>query len=227
MPLPSIKACLFDMDGLLLDTEGFYTVVQNQIAQRYGKEFTWELKSKMMGKRGPEAASIYVESLGISDKISAEEFLREREEMLDKMFPNSELLPGVERLLRHLRAHNVPMCVATSSKRAHFDLKTRNHKELFALFDHIVTGDEVKNGKPDPEIFLAARGQWDGNPPPAAACLVFEDAPTGVGAALAAGMPVVMVPDARLEDPKSGGEPTAVLASLVDFSPGEWGLPPY
>lgn len=62
---------------------------------------------------------------------------------LDVLFAKAALLPGVERLVRHLHKHGIPMAVATSSHRRHFDLKTSLHKELFALMNHIVTGDQV------------------------------------------------------------------------------------
>ena len=63
-----------------------------------------------------------------------------REQRLDEMFPSSQLLPGVDRLIRHLHSSGVPIAVATSSHRRHFDMKTTLHRELFSLFDHIVTG---------------------------------------------------------------------------------------
>jgi hypothetical protein len=67
----------------------------------------------------------------------------QREEILDELFATAPLLPGVERLIRHLHAHGVPMAVATSSHARHYELKTRLHRDLFGLFTHIVTGDMV------------------------------------------------------------------------------------
>lgn len=153
-------------------------------------------------------------------------FISEREAILDELFPSAELLPGVERLLRHLKSKGVPMCVATSSHRRHFDMKTGRHPDVFALFDHIITGDMVAKGKPDPEIFLTAAAAWTDAPPKPAACLVFEDAPSGVAAAIAAGMPSVMVPDAGLDKAKTGAA-TLVVPSLLDFDPAHFGLPPF
>lgn len=90
----SITHVIFDMDGLLLDTEKFYTEVQEIILARYNKTFDWSLKAKMMGKKAIEAARVFVEETGISDSLTAEDFLVEREEMLKKLFPTSELMPG-------------------------------------------------------------------------------------------------------------------------------------
>lgn len=76
------------------DTEGFYTEVQEKILARYNKTFDWSLKAKMMGKKAIEAARVFVEESGISDSLSPEDFLVEREDMLRSMFPDSELMPG-------------------------------------------------------------------------------------------------------------------------------------
>jgi pseudouridine-5'-monophosphatase len=97
---------------------------------------------------------------------------------------------------------------------------------LFSLFDHIVTGDEVTRGKPNPDIFEIAASRFSKPPASPAACLVFEDAPTGVEAALAASMPVVMVPDPQL-DPALCTSATQVVKSLECFQPEKWGLPGY
>lgn len=81
--------CLFASD-----TEKFYTEVQEIILARYNKTFDWSLKAKMMGKKAIEAARVFVEETGISDSLTAEDFLVQREEMLKKLFPTSELMPG-------------------------------------------------------------------------------------------------------------------------------------
>ena len=140
---PAVTHVVFDMDGLLLDTESSYSVAQQAILDRWNKKFTWDLKAKMMGKKALEACQLCIDELGLTGQISAEEFVAEREQRLDKLFAEAALLPGVERLIRHLHHHGVPMAVATSSHRRHFDLKTTLHKELFKLMNHIVTGDQA------------------------------------------------------------------------------------
>ncbi|XP_057421206.1 (DL)-glycerol-3-phosphatase 2 [Lotus japonicus] len=223
-----ITHVVFDMDGLLLDTEKFYTEVQELILARYNKTFDWSLKAKMMGNKAIEAARVFVEETGISDSLSAEQFLVEREDTLLKLFPTSDLMPGASRLLKHLHAKGVPIALATGSLRKHFELKTQRHGELFSLMHHVVVGDdpEVKHGKPSPDVFLAAAKRFEGGPVDPCKVLVFEDAPAGVLAAKNAGMSVVMVPDARL-DKSLHAEADQVLNSLLDFNPCEWGLPPF
>lgn len=220
-----ISHCIFDMDGLLLNTETFYTLVQQQILAKYGKEFTWALKAQMMGKKAMEAAQLLVDSLQLDGKLTAQEFLSQREHLLDALFPTAQLMPGAERLLRHLKSKQIPICLATSSHSRHYDMKTTNHKQLFSLFDHVVTGDQVSRGKPQPDIFLKAAGLFVPTPSPES-CLVFEDAPTGVAAAKAANMSVVMVPDAEL-DKGFTKDADEVLASLSTFRPEAWGLPAF
>eukprot|EP00271_Cylindrocystis_brebissonii_P001255 TRINITY_DN11577_c0_g1_i1.p1 TRINITY_DN11577_c0_g1~~TRINITY_DN11577_c0_g1_i1.p1 ORF type:complete len:232 (+),score=24.67 TRINITY_DN11577_c0_g1_i1:376-1071(+) len=224
----AITHIIFDMDGLLLDTESFYTTVQKKILARYGKDFTYELKAKMMGKRALEAGRVLIAETGLGDVLTAEAFIKEREDMLHDLFPTSQLMPGAERLVRHLHGHRIPMAVATSSHRKHFELKTTLHKEVFALMHHVVVGDdpEVSKGKPDPEIFLLARSRFEAPLPSPEQCLVFEDAPIGVEAANKAGMPVVMVPHDWI-DPEQTKQATERITSLNNFDPLPWGLPAF
>jgi len=107
-------------------------------------------------------------------------------------------------------------------------LKTQNHKDLFSNFDFILTcgsDPEVKIGKPAPDAFLVAKSRFK-KVPDVKQCLVFEDAPNGVEAAIAAGMQVVMVPDPRIPE-NLRKNATLVLNSLDDFDPALFGLPPF
>ncbi|KAK2583085.1 hypothetical protein KPH14_009116 [Odynerus spinipes] len=221
-----VTHCIFDMDGLLLDTETLYTIAYNQITQKYGKTYTWEHKTKIMGYKSSEAAQTIVDMLELP--ISGKEFENQLIEIYKDMFPKCKLMPGVQRLLQHLKKNNVPIALATSSSKESSDIKTQNWQHIFDLFLHKVYGGtdpEVTRGKPSPDIFFVAARRFPDNPEPSQ-CLVFEDSPNGVDAAIAAGMQVVMVPDPLL-DKKYIKNATIVLNSLEDFRPELFGLPPY
>ena len=121
----------------------------------YGIEFTYEVKSMMMGKKGLEAIEIMLKHYNLENDPA--EFYQNREEILDELFQDCDLMPGALRLVKHLKKHQIPMAIATSSHKRHFDLKTLKHKELFKeMFQAVITGDEVVHSKPNPEIFVKA-----------------------------------------------------------------------
>jgi len=223
----TVTHVIFDMDGLLLDTETLYTMATQEIVGQYGKTYTWEIKSKLMGLMGREAAAAIVKALDIP--MLPEEYMSSSQKILARLFSSSiNMLPGAERLIRHLHSKGVPIALATSSSRENFELKTQQHTEVFSLFNHIVTGSsdpDVKRGKPAPDIFLTCASRFP-VPVEPHQCLVFEDAPNGVTAGRAAGMQVVMVPDARM-DPLMTSHATQVLKSLEDFQPELFGLPSF
>lgn len=223
-----VTHCLFDMDGLLLDTEKIYTQITKKILVDAGSPHTYthDFKVQLMGLQSYDVAHRVVERYSLS--ITADDYVYQNQTIAKEWMPTAELLPGAERLLRHLHKHKVPIALATSSSKAMYDLKTTRHLELFDLFDHKVYGssdEEVKNGKPSPDIFLVCARRF-GNPPKPEDCLVFEDAPNGVQAACAAGMQSVMVPEDYVPE-NLRTKATIVLNSLEEFKPELFGLPPF
>lgn len=119
------------------------------------------------------------------------------------------------------------MAVATSSSNKAVQIKTRNHTKLFELFQHFVCGDsdpDVKVGKPAPDIFLVCASRFNSMPKPEE-CLVFEDSLNGVKAGMAAGMQVVMVPEAHVPF-EYGHHATLRVDSFHHLKPEYFGLPP-
>lgn len=223
-----VTHCLFDMDGLLLNTEHIYTQITQQILEEQGcmVKYTGDVKVTLMGGQSKEVANAIVKHYNLP--LNADEYITRQRELALDMMPKAELLPGVERLLRHLSSHNVPIALATSSSKVMYDLKTIRHTKLFELFDHKVYGSsdaEVIHGKPAPDIFIVAARRFADKPSPSK-CLVFEDAPNGVKAAIAANCQVVMVPeDYVTEDMRK--QATLVVNSLEDFKPELFGLPAF
>ena len=215
-----VTHALFDMDGLLLDTEIIYTQVTQKIVGRFGKTFDWSIKSNMIGRRAEESSRYLVNALALP--ISPEDYLQQRDVLLKQAFPSCAELPGARKLISHLSSRGIPIAVASSSSREMYELKTQNHP-WFSLFDVVVTGDDpdIDQGKPAPDIFLRAAALIDAMP---ARTLVFEDAPSGLAAATAAGMRTVVVPDPNMDRTRYPGA-TLILDSLLEFSPADFGLP--
>ncbi|KAB0797507.1 hypothetical protein PPYR_08500 [Photinus pyralis] len=216
---------IFDLDGLILDTETIYTQATNNVVQVYGKTFDWEVKSQVMGLTGEEAARKLVKLLDLP--ITWKEYYLLAQQQYQLLMPNAKFMPGAENLIKHLSQNKVPIAVATSSSKDSANLKTAKYKDTFNLFSHIVTGGsdpEVKHGKPSPDIFLVCASRFADSPDPQK-CLVFEDAPNGVLAATEAGMQCVMVPDEHITTEQTR-QATQVLKSLTDVKLELFGLPP-
>uniref|UniRef100_A0AAG5CXI8 Pseudouridine-5'-phosphatase n=1 Tax=Anopheles atroparvus TaxID=41427 RepID=A0AAG5CXI8_ANOAO len=221
-----VTHCIFDMDGLLLDTEKIYENIFRTLLKSYNSPYPAATRLKVMGTTEQRSCSILVNDLKLP--CTVEEFLVQfrRDQLLQ--LGHAPLMKGAERLVRHLHQHNIPIALATSSGSDSVEVKTKNHRELFELFGHKVMGSsdpDVKEGKPAPDIFLVAASRFP-DPPEPTQCLVFEDAPNGVTAAIAAGMQAVMVPDPNIgEDQRKHA--TLVLRSLEDFRPEQFGLPAF
>uniref|UniRef100_A0A6B2E5E5 Uncharacterized protein n=1 Tax=Phlebotomus kandelakii TaxID=1109342 RepID=A0A6B2E5E5_9DIPT len=225
MGLRKVTHVIFDMDGLLLDTEGIYEGIIGDIAKSFKKAYARETRLKVLGTTEQKTAEIVVNDLKLP--CSVVEFRRIFTDMGNQRLGNAPLLRGAEKLVRHLHDNKIPIALATSSSSESVEVKTAKHQELFKLFHHKVMGSsdsEVKNGKPSPDIFLVAAKRFPDNPHPED-CLVFEDAPNGVKAAVSAGMQVVMVPDEHITEEQKQGA-TVVLKSLEDVKLEEFGLPP-
>jgi len=218
-----ITHVIYDLDGLLLDTEPIYDRVYQAIAHRCGKTLSESVKSQISGRNALDSARTIIEMLDLP--LTPESFLREREPLLRDLLPDAKPLPGAVRLTQHLHQHRIRQAVATSSAGLSFELKTSNHTEWLALFDCIVKGNDpaIALGKPAPDIFLITAQRLDADP---AECLVFEDALAGLKAAIGAGMSVVAVPDASM-DKQLYHNAHQVLNSLREFQPQLWQLPAF
>ena len=216
-----ITHIIYDMDGLLLDTESLHEKVNKEVAQRYGKTFDKTTKIAIAGRPTLDSARILVKTLKLP--VTAEEYLIERNRLLYPLYQTAAALPGTVTLTQHLANAKIPQVIASSSSRRHFDMKTVNHQEWLKIFDQVTLGDDpaITQGKPAPDIFLLAAKRLNAKPEN---CLVFEDSIAGMNAAIAAEMNVVAIPD-PVFDKKLFSQANQVLNSMTDFEPQAWNLP--
>ncbi|KAF2272552.1 HAD-like protein [Westerdykella ornata] len=224
---PPIRAALFDMDGLLIDSEDLYTIVTNTLLEKYNRPpLPWSIKAQMQGRPGPQAGEIFHAWAQLP--ISWEEYMEENVKLQREHFPRSKPLPGVLELLEQLREARIHMALATSSHSGNYKLKSSHLPHLFDEYfedRHKILGDDPRipkgRGKPAPDIYLLAldvlnatlreRGEKEILPEE---CLVFEDSVPGVEAGRRAGMQVVWCPHPGLLMEYKGRE-KEVLAGLT------------
>lgn len=182
---------IFDMDGLMFDTESSITRDWVEIGRRTGWPITYELAASTIGLDIPHTRDVFVTALGNSfDFHSVRE---QRLALADNRIKNG-LIPkkkGLNNLLDYLWAHKYKTAVATSTYHER-TLANFRAAGLENRFDALICGDMVHNGKPAPDIFLAAAAACNSVPEN---CIVLEDSPAGIEAAHSAGMLPVMIPD--------------------------------
>lgn len=209
----AITHVIYDMDGLLLDTESLNERVNGEIVQRYGKTFTTEIKIAIAGTTATDSAKTIIDTLKLP--LSIEEYLSERNKLLYPLYSTAKTFPGTVNLVEHLANHNVPQAIATSSSRQNFEMKTVQHQDWLKHFELFTLGDdpEIEQGKPAPDIFLLTAKRLNAQPEN---CIVFEDSLSGMKAAIAAGMYVVVIPD-PVFDKKLFSAADRVLNSMTEF----------
>lgn len=222
-----VSHVIFDLDGLLIDSEFLYFKTFSKIAREYGKIYNERVMEKHLGMPANKGCQVIIDELNLP--ITVNEMMRKYEEMVHYKLGSCKLMPGAFKLVNHLKNHRVPIAIATSSHDPGFTLKTKPHEQFFSLFSHIISAgihkDIVKRGKPFPDIFLVCANRFSDKPSPDK-CLVFEDSPNGVKAAIDAGMQVVMVPYPNI-NPDLTKKATLVIDSLEKFKPELFGLPGY
>lgn len=203
-------ALIFDMDGLLLDTEGIYKRSWSAVASELGFDLTDDLYLELIGITVVDCERRLQRAFGESfplDRFRVDAKAR-YEALLDE--EGIPLKPGVKELLTWAQDQGLPCGVGTSTVTG----QARHHLEfhqIFDRFDAVIGGDQVSHGKPDPEIFVKVAGALAREPE---RCLVFEDAPSGIRAARAGGIPVVWVPDLLPPNPEVEELCAGVFSSL-------------
>ncbi len=210
-PLPFAPAAVvFDMDGLMLDSERAINACMARAARELGHDLPDSLWLAMVGKGEAVCRSMLAGRVGAE---AAERLLAHSGALYDAVAAAGiDHRPGIVELLQWLVARGIPRAVATSTRRP-LALSKLEAAGLRGYFDAICTSSDVARPKPAPDVYLLAAGKLGVEP---ARCLVLEDSPTGVRAALAAGMTPVQVPDMLAPDEEVRALGHRIVASLAE-----------
>jgi HAD superfamily hydrolase (TIGR01509 family) len=187
---PEIVSVVFDMDGVLVDTEHLWDEVREELTGEWGGRYTPEAQEAMMGMSSHEWSRYLHETVGLRESpetINAEVVRR----MLARYEIELPVVPGAGEAVRRLADDGYRLAVASSSNRELIDAVLRR-LELAALFEATVSSEEVGRGKPAPDVYLEAARRLD---LPASRCAAVEDSASGIRAAREAGMRVIAYPN--------------------------------
>jgi HAD superfamily hydrolase (TIGR01509 family) len=209
-----IDAVVFDLDGLLIESEGLWADVREQLARDRGGRYGPEEQRAMMGMSSPEWSRYMHDHVGLPespDEIAAEVV----ERMVDRYREGVPLIDGAVEAVERLAAR-WPLGLASSSNRPLIDL-VLERSGLAPFFRATVSSEEVARGKPAPDVYLEACRRLDVESTQAAA---IEDSHAGIGAARAAGMRVVVIPNPTYPPGDEAlAEADVVLGSLAELTP--------
>lgn len=192
----NINGAIFDMDGLMLDTEKLLVRFWKEAAAEYGYSMTdqnvFEIRSLSRKYSVPLLKSIFGEEFPFSEVRNRRIVLMN--DYIDKY--GFEVKKGLYELLDYLKVNGYRTAVATATARERAENYLKKI-DVYSYFDAVICGDMVTNGKPEPDIYLTASGEL-GLPPEE--CAAFEDSPNGIRSAYAAGCKVIMIPDLTQPD---------------------------
>ncbi|OJG52888.1 HAD superfamily hydrolase [Enterococcus hirae] len=200
------------MDGLLFDTEIVYYEASQMVADQMGFPYDKELYLKYLGVSDEEVWANYHQIFASFGKNNVQKFINDAYEETIRRFSLGavQLKPGVIELLDFLEEHRIPKVVASSNQRHIIELLLEKN-QLTNYFETIVSAENVKRAKPDPEIFLLAH-EYLGTKKQET--LVLEDSKNGILAAASAEIPVIMIPDLLAPSEDLQQKTLAVLSSL-------------
>lgn len=206
-----IEACLFDLDGVIVDTAKYHFLAWKQLADELGIDFTLENNELLKGVSRMQSLDIILDlgkkTLTEDQKIN---YANKKNEVyleyIHKM-KDDEILPGVRSFIEGLKEQGIRVALGSASKNAPLILQ---QLKIETLFDAVIDGNQVSNAKPNPEVFLKGAEALNVNAPE---CVVFEDAIAGVEAAKNAGMLCV-----GIGDPMTLKQADLVIAGFEGFS---------
>lgn len=208
--MSTIKACLFDLDGVLVDTAKYHYLAWKRLAEELGFDFTEEDNERLKGVSRMASLDILLSIGGVELDDNKKQELAERKnawyfEMISKM-DASEILPGALEFLQECRDNGLKVALGSASKNA---MTILNNTGITPYFDAIIDGTHTTIAKPDPEVFLLGATEVGIAPEQ---CVVFEDAEAGIEAARRAGMHCI-----GIGSPENLGKADFVVYSLGDM----------
>lgn len=206
-----IKGCIFDLDGVIVDTAKYHYLAWKSIAGELNFEFTETDNERLKGVSRMRSLEILLEVGHISLNEETKALLADKKnklylEYILRLTPD-DILPGAREFLTEVRKNKMKTALGSASKNA---MTILNRLQITSLFDAIIDGNKVTTAKPDPEIFLEGAAELGLSP---SQCVVFEDAEAGIEAALAAGMKCIGV-----GNPLNLGRAHLVIPGFQDFS---------
>jgi HAD superfamily hydrolase (TIGR01509 family) len=212
----SVQAVIFDMDGVLVDSEAFGFEALRRVMARYGRDYSEEENAEFLGRTTVESCRILKTRHALAEPVEALADLY-LEAMLEQIGRGPIAMPGVPEVLRRVRAAGYRLALASSAEMRviHANLAALS---LGPLFEAVVSGAQVGRGKPAPDVFVAAAERLA---VPPGGCLVVEDSRNGLLAAKAAGMRCAVVPCAhtRHQDFREADHHLAALPDLLALLP--------
>lgn len=191
--MAEIKACLFDLDGVIVDTAKYHYLAWRRLCNELGFDLSKEENEELKGISRAESLEILLQKGGVKLSDQKKEELMDRKnawyiEYIDKM-DSSEILPGALEFLKAVKASGIKTALGSASKNS---MRILEALDIVDLFDAVIDGTKVSRGKPDPQTFLLGAEALGVHP---SKCVVFEDALAGVEAALAGGMYIIGIGD--------------------------------
>ena len=209
--MTTIKACIFDLDGVIVDTAIYHYKAWKRLANSLGFDFTEEQNEQLKGVSRVRSLELILGWGGVTKTPVEQEALATQKntwyvDMISHMTP-AEILPGAKEFVEACRQAGIKTALGSASKNSMTILEKIN---MVDLFDAVIDGNKVSKAKPDPEVFLKG-AEAVGAPP--AQCVVFEDAIAGIEAAIAGGMKSV-----GIGSPTTLGKANLVISGLNEMT---------
>lgn len=206
------KVAIFDMDGLIFNTERQFFKFESMVHKKYGYPSRIEDFTQTLGLSFASVKEVHKKIFG--EDFSTEQIFKETRELVanDVEENGLEIMKGIPELLKFFKENGTICCVASSTVTPMVE-KYLNIAGIRDYFKHIIGGDQVKNSKPNPEIFLKALGKTPFNKDEA---VIFEDSENGIRAAHAAEIPVICIPDLKYPNDSLKDIPIHIVDSALD-----------